>query len=165
VNPVTEYKARNRRVYLPSGSAWYDFWTGARNSGGQSITADAPLDRIPLYVRAGAIVPFGPAQRYIGEKSRETITLYVYAGVDGRFSLYEDDGRTYTYEQSNFSIVPLSWDDAARTLTFGKTQYRPSSTHTFNVVLVTADAPHGYAADATPLKVVKYTGDAVRVKF
>ena len=83
VSPVTEYKARSRRVYLPAGTAWYDFWTGRRSDGGQTITADAPYDRIPLFVRAGSIVPVGPDQQYIGEKTREALTLYVYAGANG----------------------------------------------------------------------------------
>src|SRR5205085_9161007 len=95
VSPVTEYKARTRHVYLPAGSAWYDFWTGARAAGGQAITAPAPYDQLPVYVRAGAIVPIGSEQQYIGEKDTTALTLYVYAGANGRFSLYEDDGLTY----------------------------------------------------------------------
>ena len=97
VSPVTEYKARSRQVYLPAGATWYDFWTGAGSAGGQTVTADAPYDQIPLFVRAGSIVPFGPAQQYIGEKDARALTLYVYTGANGQFSLYEDDGVTYGY--------------------------------------------------------------------
>ena len=119
VNPVTEYKARTRTLYLPAQTAWYDFWTGRRSEGGQTVTVDAPYDRLPLFVRAGAIVPVGPDQQYIGEKTRAAITVYVYSGADGSFSLYEDDGRTYGYERDEFSVVPLSWNEGGRTLTIG----------------------------------------------
>ena len=165
VNPVTEYKARSRTLYLPAHTAWYDFWNGRRSEGGQTVTVDAPYDRIPLFVRAGSIVPVGPDQQYVGEKTREAITVYVYSGADGSFSLYEDDGRSYGYERNEFSIVPLSWDDASRTLTIGDTLNRPSSTRSFNVVLVSPSAALGYAGASAPGKVVKYDGKAVRVTF
>jgi alpha-D-xyloside xylohydrolase len=168
VSPVTEYKARSRQVYLPAASAWYDFWTGARSAGGQTVTADAPYDRIPLFVRAGSIVPFGPDQQYIGEKDASALTLYVYTGASGRFSLYEDDGLTYGYEKGQFSRIPISWDEAARTLTIGR---RTGSftgmlaARTFNVVLVSPAAPAGYQPSAPKTRPVGYRGGAVAVKF
>jgi alpha-D-xyloside xylohydrolase len=165
VNPVTEYKARSRTLYLPAHTTWYDFWSGRRSEGGQTVTVDAPYDRIPLFVRAGSIVPVGPDQQYVGEKTREAITVYVYSGADGSFSLYEDDGRSYGYERSEFSIVPLSWDEASRTLTIGDTLNRPSSTRSFNVVLVSPSSAQGYGGASAPGKVVKYDGKAVRVTF
>jgi alpha-D-xyloside xylohydrolase len=165
VNPVTEYKARNRSVYLPARSAWYDFWSGKRMEGGQTITADAPFDRLPLFVRAGSIVPVGPDQQYIGEKPRESVTVYVYSGADATFALYEDDGRTYGYERNEFSVVPLSWNEQSKTLTIGDSVNRPSSTHEFKVVVVSPSAPQGYAGTEAPGKIVKYDGKAVRVTF
>ncbi|MEP6917328.1 MAG: TIM-barrel domain-containing protein, partial [Acidobacteriota bacterium] len=167
VNPVTEYKARSRRAYLPAGTAWYDFWTGKQSAGGSTMTADAPYDRLPLFVRAGAIVPMGPEQQYIGEKDARLLTIYVYTGANGQFSLYEDDGLTYDYERRQFSRIPLVWNDAARTLTIAKrTGAFPGmpATRTFNVVLVSPDQPTGYAA-AAPGRTVNYRGDAVPVKF
>jgi alpha-D-xyloside xylohydrolase len=164
VSPVTEYKARTRQVYLPAGSSWYDFWSGRPVAGGQTITADAPYDRMPLFVRGGSIVPIGPDQEYIGEKRVDAITLYVYAGADARFPLYEDDGVSDKYERNEISVVPLSWDDRTKTLTIDGPQFRPSSVRTFNVVLVSPDAPHGYG-DGGQGRVVKYDGKAIRVTF
>jgi alpha-D-xyloside xylohydrolase len=165
VNPVTDYKARNRSVYLPASTGWYDFWSGKRMEGGQTITADAPFDRLPVFVRAGSIVPVGPDQQYIGEKPRESVTVYVYSGADTAFALYEDDGRTYGYERNEFSVVPLSWNEQSKTLTIGDAVNRPSSTHEFKVVVVSPSAPQGYAGAGAPGKAVKYDGKAVRVTF
>ena len=165
VNPVTEYKARTRRVYLPSGRNWYDFWTGRRYDGGQSIDADAPYDRIPLFVPSGSIVPVGPDQQYIGQKTRETVTLYVYTGANAKFLLYEDDGKTYGYERNEFSTVPLAWDEATRTLTIADAISRPPTTREFTIVLVAPSAAQGYEGATAPGKVVKYDGKAVRVTF
>ena len=168
VNPVTEYKARSRAVYLPAGSAWYDFWTGSRYDGGSTITADAPLETLPLFVRAGSIIPVGPDQQYIGEKPRESLTLYVYAGRDGQFSLYEDEGGTYGYERGEFSRIPLSWNEAARTLTIGPrvgSFPRMPASRTFTVVLVTPDKPVPYAGAQAPGRTLRYTGQAVRGVF
>jgi alpha-D-xyloside xylohydrolase len=151
VSPVTEYKARSRQVYLPAGTDWYDFWTGRRARGGRTETADAPLDRLPLYVRAGSIVPVGPDEQYIGEKRGSPTTLYVYAGANGHFSLYEDDGRTYGYERGEFARISIDWDDTARMLTIGALSGSypgmPAS-RTFTVVLVTPQSPIGYGATA-----------------
>ena len=167
VSPVTEYKARSRSVYLPAGTVWYDFWTGKRMAGGQTITADAPFDRLPLFMRAGAIVPAGPDQQYVGEKRAESLTLYVYAGANGRFSLYEDDGRSYGYERGEFSRIPLSWNDATKTLTVGARagsfDGQPAR-RTFTVVLVSPATPMGYASRRAG-RSVSYDGRAVRVRF
>jgi alpha-D-xyloside xylohydrolase len=168
VSPVTEYKARSRQVYLPAGSAWYDFWTGARSAGGQTIAADAPYDQLPVFVRAGSIVPFGPEQQYIGEKDASVLTLYVYAGANGRFSLYEDDGLTYGYERGQFSRIPIAWNEAARTLTIGRragTFARMVAARTFNVVLVSPGSPVGYRPSAPDGRPVAYRGDLVSIKF
>ena len=166
VNPVTAYKARSRQVYLPSGTDWYDFWTGTRVTGGQTIAADAPYDRLPLFMRAGAIVPVGPEQQYVGEKRDGPITLYVYAGADGRFSLYEDEGRTYGYERGEFSRIPIAWNNATRTLTIGtRTGSYPGmpASRTFTVVLVTPQAPAGYGA--TGGNAIAYTGAAISTRL
>jgi alpha-D-xyloside xylohydrolase len=166
VNPVTEFKARTRQVYLPAGTAWYDFWTGKQTAGGQTIAADAPFDRLPLYVRAGAIVPIGPEQQYIGEKPDAPITLYVYAGANGRFSLYEDDGTSYGYERGEFARIPITWNDAARTLTIGaRSGSFPGMAvnRTFNVVLVTPQSAVAYGAAAN--NPITYTGAAVSTRL
>lgn len=117
--PVTEHKARSRTVYLPAGTAWYDFWTGERRVGGMSIEADAPLERMPVFVRAGAIVPMGPELQYTGEKPADPLELRVYPGADGSFVLYEDAGDSYDYETGAYSTIPIAWNDKTRTLTVG----------------------------------------------
>jgi alpha-D-xyloside xylohydrolase len=168
VCPVTEYQARNRPVYLPRISRWYDFWTGQAADGGQTITADAPYDRLPLFVRAGSIVPIGADQQYIGERSRDSLALYAYAGADGRFSLYEDDGKTYGYERGQFTRIPLSWNDSTRTLTIGaRAGSYPGMPRqrAFNVVLVTRETPVPYQGAAVSGKEVRYDGSPVQVRF
>jgi alpha-D-xyloside xylohydrolase len=166
VSPVTEYKARTRAVYLPAGTAWYDFWTGKRLNGGQTITADAPLERLPLYMRAGAIVPVGPDQQYIGETPNAPVTLYVYTGANGHFSLYEDDGKSYGYERGEFARIPIDWNDATRTLTIGaRSGSYPGvpASRTFTVVLVTPQSPIGYGAAGG--RSIVYTGSVVRTRL
>jgi alpha-D-xyloside xylohydrolase len=165
VSPVTEYKARSRRVYLPAGTDWYDFWTGKPSRGGLTIQADAPYDSMPLFVRAGSIVPVGAAQEYAGENDGRELTLYVYAGRDGNFSIYEDDGSSYGYERGQFSRIPIAWSDGSRTLRIGT---RTGSfagmppERTFNVVLVTRETPVGYTASAVGTRVT-YRGRSVQL--
>ncbi|SFS19015.1 alpha-D-xyloside xylohydrolase [Dyella sp. OK004] len=120
VAPVTEYRATSRQVYLPAGTAWYDFHSGHRYDGGTTITADAPPERMPLFVRAGAIVPTGLAIQYTGQQPDAPITLLIYSGGNGQFSLYEDEGTNYGYEKGHYSRIPLSYDESSSTLTLGK---------------------------------------------
>lgn len=110
--PVFEYKATSRSVYFPEGT-WYDFYTGEKIEGGRRITVDAPYERMPLYVRAGSIIPMGPDMEWTDEKPLEEITLMVYPGADSDFTLYEDDGLTYGYERGEYAITRIHWDDAA----------------------------------------------------
>ncbi|MCK5911819.1 MAG: glycoside hydrolase family 31 protein, partial [Caulobacter sp.] len=119
VAPVTAFKARSREVYLPAGAAWYDFETGQRHAGGQTIKAQAPLARMPLFVKAGAIVPTTEVQQYVGEKPDAPITFVVYTGQDGRFELYEDDGLSMAYQRGAYSRIPVSYDEASGRLTIG----------------------------------------------
>ena len=119
VAPVTKFKAASRPVYLPAGTSWIDFETGTRHAGGQTITAAAPLARMPLFVRAGAIVPRTVVQQYVDEQPDAPLTIDVYTGADGRFSLYEDDGRTYGYERGQSSRIPLAWNDKTGELAIG----------------------------------------------
>ena len=119
VAPVHEYKARARPVYLPAGAAWYDFNAGSKLAGGQSVDAAAPLNRMPLFVRAGSIVPVGPELQYTSEKPGAPVTLLVFTGADGSFELYEDDGVTYGYEKGQFSRIPLRYDAAKGALVIG----------------------------------------------
>ena len=115
VAPVTEQGATEREVYLPAGADWYDYWTNEKYTGGQTITAKAPLDVLPLFVRAGSIVPHGEVVPHTGVK-QTNIELRVYEGADAEFTLYRDDGKTYAYERGEFTLTTLAWDDAAKTI-------------------------------------------------
>jgi alpha-D-xyloside xylohydrolase len=106
-------------TYLPAGTDWYDFHTGERLSGGQEFARDYTISEIPVFVRAGAILPFGPDVQYTSEKPWDSLELAVYPGADGHFTLYEDAGDGYGYEAGEFTTIDLSWDDAAGSLTIG----------------------------------------------
>ncbi|WP_347304641.1 TIM-barrel domain-containing protein (plasmid) [Croceibacterium sp. TMG7-5b_MA50] len=122
VAPVTERGATSRQVRLPAGADWYDWRSGAFHRGGQAITAPAAREEIPVYVRAGAIVPTGPAMQHSAEQPDGPIVLHVFTGADGAFTWQEDDGTTHGYQQGQRSAVPISWNDAAGTLTIGARQ-------------------------------------------
>ncbi len=118
VCPVYEYQARSREVYLPEGG-WYDFSSGRYYDGGSSFIAAAPFDHIPVYVRAGSIIPTGPDIEYTAQEQDGSLHIMVYGGKDASFTLYEDDGLTYAYEKGEYSNIPMKWDDSTRTLTIG----------------------------------------------
>jgi alpha-D-xyloside xylohydrolase len=120
VSPVYEGGARSRAVYLPAGTDWYDFYSGEKHAGGTTIEADAPLTRMPLFVKAGSIVPTGPAIQHSGESMNAPLMLNVYTGADGNFEIYEDDGLSYAYETGEWSRIPVRYDDAGGTLYIGK---------------------------------------------
>jgi alpha-D-xyloside xylohydrolase len=119
VNPVLKANATQRNVYLPDSPAWYDFWTGATVKGGREVEADAPLDRLPLFVRAGSILPLGPEIEYATENPGGPIELRIYRGANGSFDLYEDSGDTYDYQKGMHSIIPIRWDDKGGILSIG----------------------------------------------
>lgn len=167
VNPVTTAGATSRQVYLPANATWYDFWTGSSQMGGQSITAPAPIDHLPLYVRAGSIVPMGPVMQYATQAPADPIEVRVYPGADGAFTLYEDENDNYNYEKGMYATIPFVWKDATRTLTIGARQgsyLGMAQSRTFHLVVVGAN--HGSGADvtATPDQMVTYAGAAVDVK-
>ena len=108
--------------YLPKGTLWYDFWTGKSYRGGQSVTLQTSLDRVPMFVRAGSILPLGLEMQYTGEKPWDNLELRLYPGADGTFTLYEDEGDTYRYEQGVYATIRFDWNDQARTLTIAERQ-------------------------------------------
>lgn len=166
VNPVTEEGANSRWVYLPPSTTWYDFWTGRQTAGGQSIEASSPLDRIPLYVKAGSILPLGPEIEYAGERPDASIELRIFRGSDGRFCLYEDAGDTYEYEKGMHSEIPIQWDEKAGRLTIGTRIGRfPGMIRerTFHVVFVTKNHGAGLATTSAFDKEVAYKGDTLTI--
>jgi alpha-D-xyloside xylohydrolase len=147
VAPVTEPAATQRRVYLPQAPAWYDFWSGARFQPGETIDAAASLERIPVYVRAGSIVPLGLVTEH-ADIQPDTLEVRVYPGADGDFDWYSDAGDTYDYEKGLHRIVPIHWNDAARTLTLGPSSSNfPGMPKRVRIRLVVVRTGHGTGAD------------------
>ena len=147
VNPVTEPASELRSLYLPKAQ-WYDFWPGRMIDGGQRITAEAPLERLPIYVRSGSIVPMGPNVEWTGQAAADTIELRIYKGADGEFSLYEDEGDNYNYEKGIYSMIPFHWDEMKQELTIGDRVGEFSGmleSRTFKIIFV-ADG-HGIGVD------------------
>jgi alpha-D-xyloside xylohydrolase len=167
VSPVTTYQATSRALYLPATpGGWFDWWTGALTQGGTTAMVPAPLDSIPVHVRAGSIIPFGPELTYTSEKPSDPTTLFVYTGANGSFELYEDDGASYGYESGAFSRIPFTWNDATSTLTIGTREGAfPGmlATRTFEVVVVRGNKPVPFSFTPTADKTVSYDGTAVDV--
>jgi alpha-D-xyloside xylohydrolase len=163
VNPVTEPSATSRRMYLPKVK-WYDFWTGQTANGGGMIETAAPLERIPLFVRAGSLVPLGPDVEYATEKPADPIELRVYPGANASFTLYEDENDNYNYEKGARATIRLDWDDATRRLTIGERQGKfPGmlGTRTFRVVFASANHGVGIGPTGQVDKTVEYSGRAI----
>lgn len=165
VNPVTDPAATTRQLYLPE-SKWYDFWTGTVIEGGRTISADAPLDRLPLYVRAGSILPMGPDEEWSTEKPADPIELRIYRGANADFVLYEDENDNYDYEKGAYATIPLRWEDAARTLTFGDRKGKfPGmlESRSFRVVFISENHGVGIDSEDKADKVVRYSGTQITV--
>ncbi len=166
INPVTEYKARNRQVYLPAGTDWYDFYTGKSLKGGKTITADAPYERIPIFVKAGSIIPTGVHMEYTNQYPDSIITIYVYAGANGSFNLYADEGTNYNYEQGKFSMIPINYNDATGVVEIGDRQGEfkgMQTTQSFNVVYVSKNRPIAFGSITTFSKTMQYKGKRISI--
>src|SRR5271166_4367525 len=167
VNPVLADNATHRTVYLPESPAWYDFWTGAPQPGGQEIDAIAPLERIPLYVRAGSILPLAPEIQYANEKPAGPIELRIYRGADGTFNLYQDAGDGYDYEKGAHTVIPFRWSESTRTLAIGDREGAYSEMPAgiqINIVWVSTGHGSGLAAVANPDNTIEYIGKAVSIQ-
>ena len=168
VCPVGYYKARNRSVYFPEKCGWYNLYTNEYVEGGQRLIVDAPYEQIPVFVREGAIIPFGPEMQWSDEKPAELINLYVYAGRDGQFQLYEDEGTNYNYEKGKYATIDIAYNDASKTVTFGARKGQFSGmlkNRRFNVVLVTKDAAKPLDLENPEGTMVQYNGKQVSVKL
>lgn len=150
-------QSKQMEVYLPSGTQWYNYWTNEVSEGGQKMTIETTFNRIPLFVRAGSIVPVGPDVQYSSEKKWDNLTLCVYPGADGSFTLYEDEFDNYNYEKGAYSEIPMTWNNAKRTLTIGKRQGEFNGMLTkrqFTVKMINGQE-----------KTITYTGKKVQVKL
>jgi len=167
VNPVYIQGATSRSVYLPK-STWYDFWTGEKLQGEQTIQAAAPLEKLPLYIRAGSILPLGPEMEWTTQKPEDPIELRIYPGADGNFTLYEDENDNYNYEKGAHATIQFHWDDAQRALTIGQRQGTfPGmlEQHTFRLILVAPNHGIGINGGTEPDKSVIYTGNSLTLKL
>jgi alpha-D-xyloside xylohydrolase len=168
VAPVTKAGASQVLVYLPNTTDWYNFWTGEKFKGGQSVNTEAPIDQIPVYVKTGSVLPFGPKVQYATEKKWDKLEIRIYEGADGSFTLYEDEGDNYNYENGAYSNIELVWNNARKTLTIGDRKGSFAGMLTareFNVVLVSKDKGAGYGDSASFDKTVKYSGKKMVVKL
>jgi len=116
-NNINWLEKKSVTTYLPKGTSWYDFWTGKRYKGGQNVVLETTLDQVPMFIRAGSILPLGPEMQYVGEKTWNHLELHVYPGADGTFTLYEDEGDGYDYEKGIYTTITFHWNDKARKLT------------------------------------------------
>lgn len=168
VNPVYEYGVTSRKVYLPATTAWYDFYSGEYLKGGQTLDAPAPYERMPLYIRAGSILPIGPELQHTGERNADPIKLYVFTGADAAFTLYEDEGTNYNYERGQFVSVSLRYEEETKTLTIGprKGTYKGIlEERIFQIVWVKTDHPAGVGLETLTPQEIRYSGEEVTLKM
>ena len=166
VSPVLKSNVSKRSVYLPPSAAWYDFWTGERTAGGKEIEAEAPLDRMPLYVRAGSILPMGPEIEYATQDPGGPIELRIYRGANGAFDLYEDAGDSYDYEKGQHSLIPIRWNDGDGILTIGAREGSfPGLIAKRRFRIVAVGSGHGIGGEVTSAaeKEVTYEGTATSI--
>jgi alpha-D-xyloside xylohydrolase len=167
VAPIYQFQARSREVVFPAGTGWYDLYTGKYNDGGHTQTVAAPYEVLPLFVREGAILPFGPEIMHTAGNSADPITLYIYTGKNGAFNLYEDEGTNYDYEKGAYSIIPITWDEESGTLNIGERKGSwegMPETRTFKVVWVSKEKPVKFDLSADPQASVTWSGAAVTVQ-
>ncbi len=165
---TVEEKEKSRNVYLPADTKWIDFWTGKSFNGGQTIVSEAPIDKVPLFVKAGSIIPTGPFVQYATEKPADPIELRIYPGADGSFTLYEDENDNYNYEKGIYSTIEFTWDDANKQLTIGERSGDfPGMLKERSIQVVIVKKDHGTGIDICeiPDKVIHYVGDKYDIKI
>ncbi len=159
---------KSKEVYLPKGADWIDFWTGEKHKGGQKISKETPLDIMPLYVKAGSVLPFGPKVQYSSEKKWDNLEIRIYEGANGEFTLYEDENDNYNYEKGAYSTITFTWDDAKKTLTIGDRKGSfPGmlAERNFNIVKVSKSNGLGDATSVEFDKTVRFSGKKITVKL
>jgi alpha-D-xyloside xylohydrolase len=168
VVPVTEKGTTSQNIYLPKGAGWYDFWTGEKTEGGKTVNRATPIDILPLYIKAGSIVPWGPKVQYAEEKKWDNLEIRIYPGADGDFTLYEDENNSYNYEKGKFSEILFHWNDQAKMLTISNCKGNfPGmlSNRKFNIVLVKGKNGSGVHPSAAISKTISYKGKEVVTKL
>jgi alpha-D-xyloside xylohydrolase len=166
--PVYTYKATARKVYLPAGQGWYDLYTGKYFEGGQEITADAPYEKVPVFVKEGSILLTGPELQYAGEKKADPVTVHVYGGKDAEFGLYEDEGMNYNYEKGRFASIKINYDEVKKTLTLSQRQGNFAgmlNERSFYISVLSKEKLAGIDFVAKPRKPVRYKGREVKIRL
>ncbi len=164
---IVEKREQTRKVYLPANHQWFDFWTGEILNGGQTVTSSAPIDKIPLFVKAGSIIPMGPFIQYAEEKT-DPIEIRIYPGADAMFTIYEDENDNYNYEKGAYSIISLSWNNVKKQLTIGKRAgLFPGlpKEHIFQIVIIDKTKRNGLDVNPNPDKIIHYNGEGQVVQF
>ena len=167
VSPVYQYEARSREIYFPKSSDWYDFYTGELQKGGIRKNVDAPYERIPLFVRAGSIIPFGPEIQYTDEKKADSIKLYVYQGANASFTLYEDEGTNYNYEKNRYALIPMTYDEASHQLIIGERKGEFDGMlqeRTFEIIPVSKNNPQAFNDKAKGITIT-YNGSLQKIQL
>ena len=165
VAPITEPGVKQWKVYLPKNNQWFDFWTGASYQGGQTVEAAAPQDKIPVFVKSGAIIPMGSVVQYSSQKPADTLEIRVYTGANGSFKLYNDEGDNYNYEKGKLKVIGFNWNEKSQQLTIDKVQGNysgASAKQVFNIVWLGKN--NGIKSSTTPTKMVVYTGKVLTIK-
>ncbi len=167
--PLIDFtEVKSSPVYLPAGTAWYDFWTNEKFDGGQEISKETTINTTPVYVKAGAILPIGPKVQYATEKTWDNLEICIYEGTDGEFTLYEDENNNYNYEEGVYSTISFNWNDADKTLTIGKRNGEfPGmlAERNFNIVLASKNKAKGNEIASQPDKIATYSGEEIVVEF
>ncbi len=161
VAPVTQPGVVSQQVYLPKESLWYNYWTGALLEGGQTLEVATPLDEIPLFVKSGAIIPYGEKIQHASQSLNENLEIRIYRGADGVFTLYEDEGDNYNYEQGSFSEIQFIWENSLDQLTIDKRAGEFSGMvedRNFDIVIIGEDG----SSDSKP---IKYAGEKMVIDF
>jgi alpha-D-xyloside xylohydrolase len=167
INPVTQRGAMSRNVYLPKGTQWTDFWTGKSYAGGQTVNTAATIETMPIFIRAGSIIPYGPAIEY-ATQSNDPIELRVYRGADGASMLYEDEGDNYNYEKGIYFTIEFAWSQSQQTLTIGSRQGKfpgMRNNRMFHIVWVSPNHGQGISLADKPDKVVEYSGKELKIRY
>jgi len=168
INPVYQYQATKRKLYLPAGQGWYDLYTGQYLEGNQFINANAPYEQMPVFVKEGSIIPTGPELQYVAEKKADPITLFVYTGKDASFSLYEDEGNNYNYEKGLYSIINFHWNENDQTMVIDDVKGKYPGmlkNRTFKFVLISKQQskPMYFSLEAD--KSIRYSGRKTSILF
>ena len=168
VCPVCEEGAKQRSVYLPESNGWYDLWTGQYFEPKQTIQANAPIEKIPLFVKAGSIIPIGPSLQHVAEKPADPVEIRVYGGADASFNLYEDEGDTYNYEKGLYSEILFEWSDDRKELVIGERKGEFDGMlekRTFQIVLINQNREAGYYDQVQFDQIIEYSGKRVCCPF